>query len=188
MTNLVEVRNLRIEATTDARTHRRNHQGRQHRHRRRRDRRPDRGERLRQDNGGALPHGLCAARLPDHRRRDQCERQEHGGTVRKAARQIARHRHCLCSAKCRRLLQPLVDDHGASDRGHAHPRPYAARAGAKARGRTVPGFVAAGSGRDWRALPAPGFRRAIAAAVGGHGAYRRSQAGHLRRADHRRST
>ncbi len=39
-----------------------------------------------------------------------CQRQEYGGTFRKAARQVARHRHCLRSAKCRRLLQPLVND------------------------------------------------------------------------------
>ena len=162
----------------------RNHQGRQPRHRRRRDHRPDRRKRLRQDHGGALADGLCAARLPDHRRRDQCQ------TARTWLRLSEKERAKLRGTDIAYVPQSAAAAFNPSStimeqvievtRIHKLMPPERARQRAV---ELFQGLVAAGPGRDRRSLSAPGFGRAIAAAGGGHGAHRRSQAGDLRRAD-----
>ena len=78
MPNLVEIRDLRVEAKHRLRPYGRDHQGRQPRRRRRRDRRPDRRKRLRQDHHRADPHGPHPPRLPHRRRLGPRRRARHG--------------------------------------------------------------------------------------------------------------
>ena len=79
MPNIVEVRDLRVEARTDAGRTVRDRQGRQLRRRRRRDRRPDRRERARaRPPSRSTLMGYTRARLPHRRRLGPGRRHGHG--------------------------------------------------------------------------------------------------------------